>query len=186
MIYVALLRGINIGGRNKVNMKELKNTFENAGMESVVTYINSGNVIFKDDEQTQEEITARLEAAIFEDFSLPIKVLIRDFDVFTVLMEAMPAEWKNDKEMKSDVLFLWEDLTCDSVTEELVVKPQIDKVITVPGAVLWCVDKSDVTKSGLMRLASKKIYKKITIRNVNSVRKIYYLMEALHIAEQHD
>jgi uncharacterized protein (DUF1697 family) len=46
MTYVALLRGINVGGNNKVEMKKLKTTFETLGFTSVVTYINSGNIIF--------------------------------------------------------------------------------------------------------------------------------------------
>lgn len=51
MIYVALLRGINVGGNNKINMKQLKETFEQAGMLDVVTYINSGNIIFADHQE---------------------------------------------------------------------------------------------------------------------------------------
>ncbi len=46
MIYVALLRGINVGGKNKIDMKLLKQTFERVGMNDVVTYINTGNIIF--------------------------------------------------------------------------------------------------------------------------------------------
>lgn len=47
MVYVALLRGINVGGNNKIDMKLLKQTFEQAGMNDVVTYINTGNIIFR-------------------------------------------------------------------------------------------------------------------------------------------
>ena len=57
MIYVALLRGINVGGKNKIDMKLLKETFVRIGMESVITYINSGNVIFTDMKHTRSEIT---------------------------------------------------------------------------------------------------------------------------------
>lgn len=68
MIYVALLRGINVGGKNKIDMKLLKETFILAGMESVITYINSGNVIFTDMKHTKSEIAEFLEEAIFKDF----------------------------------------------------------------------------------------------------------------------
>ncbi len=56
MVYVALLRGINVGGKNKVDMKMLKQTFENAGMTDVVTYINTGNIIFSHHNLSKEEL----------------------------------------------------------------------------------------------------------------------------------
>lgn len=57
MIYVALLRGINVGGKNKINMKTLAVSFEEARMTSVTTYINSGNIIFKDEGHSQSQLT---------------------------------------------------------------------------------------------------------------------------------
>lgn len=53
MVYVALLRGINVGGKNKIDMKLLKKSFEQAGMNNVVTYINSGNIVFTDSHRTK-------------------------------------------------------------------------------------------------------------------------------------
>ena len=64
MVYVALLRGINVGGKNKVGMKELKAAFEEAGMTSVRTYINSGNVIFSSGIRGRARLGALLEEAI--------------------------------------------------------------------------------------------------------------------------
>lgn len=179
MIYVALLRGINVGGKNKISMKELKETFQRVGMEAVTTYINSGNIIFKNSTQTEVEIITVLEEAIYEDFLLEIKVLIRNINDIGKIVETLPAHWKNDQDMKSDVLFLWDEVNDEKVLNELVPKPDIDTVLYVPGAILWAVDRTNVTKSGLMRLASKDLYKKMTIRNVNSVRKIYSIMEEI-------
>lgn len=179
MIYVALLRGINVGGKNKISMKELKKSFERVGMEAVTTYINSGNIIFETSNQNETEIIATLEEVIFEDFSLKIKVLLRTIKDLTAIIEALPSHWKNDKDMKSDVLFLWDEINDEKVLNELVPKPDIDTVLYVPGAILWSVDRTNVTKSGLMRLASKDLYKKMTIRNVNSTRKIYLIMEEI-------
>ena len=80
MIYTALLRGINVGGNNKINMKELKSTFEKAGMEAVQTYINSGNIIFSHPDISQKKLSLQLETAIKLDFNLSIRVLIRDLN----------------------------------------------------------------------------------------------------------
>src|SRR5690606_40888031 len=65
----------------------------------------------------------------------------------------------------------------ESVLENLVIKPNIDTVKYVPGAILWSVDKIDVTKSGMSKIIGSKIYKQITVRNVNTARKIFELMQ---------
>ncbi|MBU9674758.1 DUF1697 domain-containing protein [Planococcus sp. CP5-4] len=178
MIYAALLRGINVGGNNKISMKELKEVFEQAGMSSVKTYINSGNIIFKD-ARNKEQVTLVLKEAIFERFGLRIKVLIYSFDEYSRIAQAVPPEWANDEGLKSDVLFLWEQADDEGVLEQLTLKPGIDRVQYVPGAILWSVDRGDVTKSGMAKIVGTKLYKLVTVRNVNTVRKIYKLMEEL-------
>lgn len=105
MVYVALLRGINVGGKNKVDMKILKQTFEKTGMIDVVTYINTGNIIFSNHSLSKAELSGTLAEAIYTDFGLQIKVLVRHIDEVRQIMEAVPAAWKNDKDMKSDVMF---------------------------------------------------------------------------------
>lgn len=177
MVYVALLRGINVGGNNKVDMKILKENFVRIGMESVSTYINSGNIIFMDQKHSKAELSALIEKAIFEDFNLNIKVLIRSIDDFEPLMEILPQSWKNDDFMKGDVLFLWEEIDSQTLLSELDIKPDIDTVYYATGAILWAVEKRNVTKSGLMKLAGTALYKKMTVRNVNTTRKIYELMK---------
>ncbi|MDV4150893.1 DUF1697 domain-containing protein [Clostridium sp. AL.422] len=180
MIYVALLRGINVGGNNKIDMKLLKETFERIGMKSVITYINSGNVVFVDMEHTKEEITKILEEAILSEFQLNIKVLLRSINDFENMMKNIPESWKNDKSMRSDVLFLWKEIDNETLLDELKIKPQIDTVLYVPGAVLWTIDKSNITQSGMNKLVGTNLYKKMTVRNVNTTRKIYEIMKELH------
>lgn len=75
-IYIALLRGINVGGNKKVNMAELKQTFEGIGLGSVQTYINSGNVLFES-EDNSAELRQRIEAAIEKDFGFVVTVMLR-------------------------------------------------------------------------------------------------------------
>ena len=178
MIYVALLRGINVGGKNKIDMKPLKASFEKAGMNSIVTYINTGNIIFSNSVHSKTEIQSILEQAILNSFGLPIKVVVLSYDEFEAIMHSLPGNWTNDQQMKSDVLFLWEDINDDSIIDKMVIKPEIDTVKYVPGAVLWSVDRKNVTKSGFSKLIGTKIYKQMTIRNVNTTRKIFELMEA--------
>lgn len=177
MVYIALLRGINVGGKNKVDMKTLKQTFETAGMNDVNTYINTGNIIFSNHTLAKAELPHVLEEAIYKEFSIHINVIVRSIDEIRGVVEAIPDTWKNDKDMKSDVLFLWEEIDEASILEHLVIKPHIDTVHYIPGAVLWSVDKNNAAKSGLTRIVGTKWYKQITVRNVNTVRKIYELMK---------
>ncbi|AIQ52509.1 DUF1697 domain-containing protein [Paenibacillus sp. FSL R7-0331] len=178
MIYVALLRGINVGGNNIISMKLLKQTFEHAGMTSVTTYINSGNIIFSAADPLQENLSERLEQAILKDFSLSIKVLIRSMEDIRTVNDALPDTWTNDDRLRSDVMFLWQETDTESVLDKLPLKPGIGTLLYIPGAVLYSVERENVTRSGMAKLIGSSVYKLMTVRNVNTTRKIYQLMLA--------
>jgi len=176
MTYVALLRGINVGGKNKIEMKRLRASFEHAGMMNVSTYINSGNVIFQHDSTDTRALARTLEQAIEAEFGLDIKVLLRDSPGIAALVRALPDSWSNDEAAKCDVMFLWEALDGPGLLDRLTVKPGIDEVIYVSGAVLWRVDRPKVTRSGMMKLVGTDDYKQMTVRNCNTVRKLAELV----------
>jgi uncharacterized protein (DUF1697 family) len=178
MIYLALLRGINVGGNRKVAMGELRAVFEEAGMRSVRTYINSGNVVFASRARSQAKLAGGLEEAIAAHFGFAVRVLIRDLEAMRTVAAALPPEWVNDQTMKCDVMFLWDDVDRPTVIDELAVKPDIDEVRYVPGTVLWKVDRDVLTRSGMMRLAGTPLYEQMTIRNCNTVRKLLGMMES--------
>ena len=75
--YVALLRGINVGGRSLVPMAELRALFTSLGLADVQTYIQSGNVVFTAGGGEEEELAARIEAALAEAFGIAPAVLLR-------------------------------------------------------------------------------------------------------------
>src|SRR5690554_4119915 len=135
MIYVALLRGINVGGNNKVDMKKLKTTFESLGFSNVVTYINSGNIVFEEKVKKQNLITSEIEKAIKRDFRLDIKVLLRDFKSIEIICKKLPATWVKNEVMRTDVMFLWEEFDNPEVIKQLKVNP-VDNVKYVQGAIL--------------------------------------------------
>lgn len=178
MIYVALLRGINVGGKNKVVMSKLKATFEDAGMKDVTTYINSGNVVFKDNRRKPATIAAAVEKAIERDFGFRIEVLLRDLPSIKRLLNSLPKQWTNDADMRCDVLFLWDRFDRKGIMQELTIKPDIEDVKYVPGALFWRVDRSNARKSSLPRIIGTDLYKGMTIRNANTVRKLGELMQA--------
>jgi len=75
--YVALLRGVNLGGHKKINMEQLRKSLERMGFEDVQTYIQSGNVIFKTGAVSTAELSRRVEAKILGDFGFSVPVIVR-------------------------------------------------------------------------------------------------------------
>src|ERR1051326_3690421 len=76
-VFVALLRGVNVGGNNVISMRELKESFEEAGFTQVSTYINSGNVIFTTKKTDARKLERKLEQMLLKDFDLDAKVVVR-------------------------------------------------------------------------------------------------------------
>lgn len=148
-------------------------------MSSVTTYINSGNIIFADHNYSKEQLAPILEEGIYNYFGLQINVLIYSFEEFQEIARAIPENWSNDQQMKSDVLFLWQDVDGETVLDQLVIKPDIDRVSYVPGAILWSVDREKVTKSGMAKIIGTALYQRVTVRNVNTVRKMMALLQKM-------
>lgn len=181
MIYVALLRGINVGGKNLIDMKKLKTTFESLGYTKVSTYINSGNILFESPISEKPVLERALEAAILHDFKLEIKVLIRSILEIETICRALPAHWVKNADMRSDVMFLWEQYDQPEMVETLRLNP-VDNIKYVPGALLWNVEGVNYSKSGMKNLMGMAVYKHMTIRNVNTVRKLWELMKESNLA----
>ena len=176
MIYVALLRGINVGGNNKVEMKKLKTTFELLGFKNVVTYINSGNIVFETITNEQAVVIEnKIEQAIKKDFLLDIKVLLRSFESIKTICKKLPDTWVKSEVMRTDVMFLWEKFDNQEIIGHLKINP-VDNVKYISGAVLWNVEGKNYSKSGMLKLVGTELYRNMTIRNVNTVRKLYQIM----------
>lgn len=176
MTYVALLRGINVGGKKKIAMDRLRTAFEGVGMADVRTYINSGNVVFDVARTRRSELTSLLERAIESEFDVPVKVLVKDRKAIKLIRDAIPASWRDDATMRCYVLLLWKDIDKPAIVESLSINDDIDDVKYVPGAVIWRVDRDVLTRSGMMKLPRTDLYRSMTIRNCNTVRKLDELM----------
>ncbi len=178
MKYVALLRGINVGGNNKVEMVRLKKVFENLGYSEVKTYINSGNIIFTTLE-AHNLLTKKVETAIEKEFKLNVKVVIKSLPEVRTIENVIPKTWTNGGDSKTDVLFLWDEVNKKETLNDLKIKPEIDHVKYVDGAIIWNVDRKNITRSGLLKIVGTDFYKKVTIRNVNTLRKLKTLMTSI-------
>lgn len=88
-IYIALLRGINVGGKNIIKMKDLKGLFEKFGFESVTTYIQSGNIVFQSDEST-DVVQAKIEQGIEKVYRFSVPVVVRTGLEFSDMIRNCP------------------------------------------------------------------------------------------------
>jgi uncharacterized protein (DUF1697 family) len=79
--------------------------------------------------------------------------------------------------VRCDVLYLWEDVDRPSVLDGLDFKPEIEQVLYTPGAVIWRIDRKDVTRSRLSKIIGTPLYKRVTIRNCNTARKLAELVQ---------
>jgi len=172
MLYVAFLRGINVGGKTIVSMAAIKQALVDLGLSDVRTYINSGNVIFSTRASDSQRLGARIEKTLEERTGMPIKALVMDHMGLKRLVDAIPRNWVDDKTMRTYVLLLWKQLDDRKILERLPVRPGVDNVRYAPGAVIWQVDRKDIAKSRMSRLIGTPDYKQITIRSANTMRKL--------------
>jgi uncharacterized protein (DUF1697 family) len=89
-IYIAMLRGINVGGHKRIKMDKLRASFEALGFEQVKTYIQSGNVVFKSAKLSPASLSKRIEEKILADFGFSASVISRGSDEMAATIKRNP------------------------------------------------------------------------------------------------
>jgi uncharacterized protein (DUF1697 family) len=178
-VYVALLRGINVGGNNMIKMSALKAGFERLGFTDVSTYINSGNVLFRTKDTEPRKVEKTIERMLVGEFRLPCKVVIRSAAEMAALVKKLPKDWTGDKEWRYNVIFLRHAIDSKDVVAQFKPKPDIEKVIYVPGTLLWSARFKDVTRTAMVKIASHKLFQDMTVRNLNTTKKLHELMQKM-------
>ncbi len=173
--YIALLRGINISGKNKVSMTQLKKCFEALDFIDVKTCLNSGNVIFTGVDADVAELTERIERKIQSQFNLhiPVFVILRE-DLEDILQHA-PDWWgTEDKEIYDNLIFIMPPANFQDVYDEIgEPKEGLEKIQQYKSAVFWSFSRKNYQKTNWWsKTASANIGSKLTIRTANTVRKI--------------
>ena len=160
-------------------MAKPKLMFERLGFDHVKTFIASGNVVFCTDSDDVTALTIRIESAIEQDFGFPISVLLRGLPSIERLVKDLPAKWVNDQTMKCAVMFLWPAIDRPEILEQIPSNPDVEDVIYLPGAVVWRVDRDKIRRGQVLKIGGTNIHKQLTVRNPNTVRKLYELMLAV-------
>lgn len=119
MKYIILLRGINISGKNKISMNELKQELENLGYSNVITHLNSGNIIITTNKK-EEEIISAVREIIKNKFSLDIPVFVIKSQELEELVENKPSWWNTEsKEIYDNIIFILKPHTFKEISEAL-------------------------------------------------------------------
>ena len=174
--YIALLRGINVGGKNKLSMKELKKTLEENGFQDVVTYINSGNIIFTSDNLDIELMKRSFESLIFDKFKLQLSLMIISADELIEALKNAPDWWGTEKESKHNAIFVIPPTTVDEVfTDVGEAKAEYEKVSSFGKIIFWSAPIKTFSRTRWSKITEKSVYDKITIRNSNTVKSLVKL-----------
>jgi uncharacterized protein (DUF1697 family) len=175
-IYVALLRGINVGGKNPIKMPALKACFEDGGFEDVATYIQSGNVVFRA-AGAGSALARRIEELLSATFGYPASVVLRSRAQMHAIVDGAPKGFGADPERyRSDVLFLKEPLTARAALAQVPTHPDVDEVSAGRGVLYFSRLTSRATQSRLSRVVSLPIYQQMTIRNWNTTTRLLALL----------
>lgn len=172
--YMALLRGINISGKNKVVMAELKKEFESLKFEDVKTYLNSGNAIFSSRENI-EKITKQIEEMLKKNYDFKIPVFVIEQEKLKDILEHAPTWWgSDDKAIYDNLIFIIPPLSFKEVFEEIgEAKEDLEKIQNYNDVIFWSFSRKDYQKTNWWpKTANTNVSKKLTIRTANTVRKI--------------
>jgi len=163
--YVALLRGINVGGNNVIRMADLRACLEADGFDDVRTYIQSGNVVFTASGSVAT-LTTRLERALSAGFGYEATVAVRSARQFRAIVDAAPEGFGVDRERyRSDVIFLMPPLTPSRAITDVPTREGVDRAWTGPGVLYFDRLASRASQSRLAKIVSLPIYQSLTIRN---------------------
>jgi uncharacterized protein (DUF1697 family) len=178
--YVALLRGINVGGKNLIKMAELKACFESLGFQNVRTYIQSGNVLFSTDEPDQASLTSQIEDALSKNFNYQSRVVVRSDQEMKAIVANAPKGFGNDPATyRYDVIFLKEPLTAAEAMQSVTTKEGVDQAFAGNGVLYFSRLISKATQSRLTRIIGLPVYQSMTIRNWNTTTRLLEMMEAI-------
>jgi uncharacterized protein (DUF1697 family) len=182
-VFVALLRGVNVGGNNLIRMSALKACFEAQAFSDVVTYIQSGNVVFTAPGADRPQLTLRIEKALSKAFAYQSRVVVCSLEQMRETVASAPKGFGRQPAVyRYDVVFLKDPLTAADALKSVTIKPGVDRVWAGKGVLYSSRLISKATQSRLGRVVGTPAYQFMTIRNWNTTGKLRELMERIQAA----
>ena len=175
--YVALLRGINVGGRNKVPMGDLRQVFEEGGYGAVRTYIQSGNVLFEAP-GARGSLDADVEQLLAARVGVPLVVVVRSHAQLRNVVERAPAGFgAAPGTFHSDVLFLRAPLTARQARRAVQLREGVDEAWNGTGVVYFARRSAQRTKSKLSSIVGTPEYRRLTIRSWATTTRLLAMLD---------
>ena len=175
MKYIALLRGINISGKNKISMSELKKVLEENRYKNVITYLNSGNVIFESNTDNKENMMQDIYKIVKNKFNLEIPIFIISQLELEDILNNNPEWWGTEnKEIYDNLIFIIPPTKYEEVYNTIGnPREEIEKIKEYNNSIFWSYDLKNYRKSNWWnKTASTNIKDRITIRTANTMKRI--------------
>ncbi len=171
--FVALLRGINVGGKNIIRMTDLRSCFESLGYADVDTYIQSGNVVFTASSTSPARLTSAIETSLSDRFRYNSRVCVVSAASLQRIVAEAPDGFGGDPDRyRYDVIFLLTPITCREVMAQVTARSGVDTVAQGGSALYFRRLSSKAAQSQLNKLIQQPVYKHVTIRNWNTTTKL--------------
>ncbi|AJS60436.1 DUF1697 domain-containing protein [Paenibacillus sp. IHBB 10380] len=184
-IYIALLRGINVGGKNRIKMAELKSTLEAMGLSRVQTYIQSGNVLFESNEE-EEPLRKRIEHEIEAVFGFSVSVIIRTAKELATIAANCPFSEEAISEAASSsegeslyVSLLLEEPSQKGIERLSAFRSESDEYQLV-GREIYLLFRHSIRNSKLANNL-QKLDVPVTVRNWKTINKLVTLAHAMEV-----
>ena len=179
--YVILMRGINVGGKNKIPMTELKLFLEEQSFDNVMTFIQSGNVILQS-KLDAKTLSQKIEKSLPRKFKLDssiIKVLVLTNEQLQMIVDKKPKGFGDQPEKyHSDVIFLM-GISADEAIKVFEPREGVDKVWQGDLAIYSQRLSAKRTKSRLSKIVGTPVYQSMTIRSWNTTTKLLKILEEI-------
>jgi len=169
-IYIALFRGINVGGHNIIKMAELRDLFHTMQLKNVKTYIQSGNVVFESDEE-EGDLQSRLELEVEKKFGFPVSIILRTSTQLDMIIQQCPFPVDHLLEGESvHVAFLEEEPTQEAI-ESIRVFENEDEQFRIMGKEVYLFFRKSIRDSKLAAQL-KRLGVQTTVRNWRTTSKL--------------
>jgi uncharacterized protein (DUF1697 family) len=180
--FALLLRGINVGGKNKIGMAELKKRLDEEGFDNVVTHSLAGNVVL-DSTLAKAALAAKVEKLLQARFKLDremVMVVAIDRAAFKKVVAGAPREFGADNEAYRYYVLFLKDITAKAAMKDIEVRPDVDMAWPGPSAIYFrlpSLKSPNRGKSWLNKITQKPLYQLVTMRNWSTTKKILEILE---------
>jgi uncharacterized protein (DUF1697 family) len=171
--YIALIRGINVGGKNTVSMTDLKESLLKNGFQNVSSYINSGNIIFESQETDLTKLVTTFENILLVEFTVTTRVAVLSVNEIHESWQHAPKWWGKDPNSKHNAIFVIAPADAREVAAGAGdAKPEYEKIEVYNHVIFWSAPLDTFSRTRWSKIVNTSEYDKITIRNFNTTKKL--------------